>query len=471
MLIKFRIFILTIGVMACLPLVSHGIYHPDCVATIVFHGIDSGGPSAQGTVGVDVHNELVDEIAALLGRSTGMDDPTSPSQITMALYYGDVYPGYYTEEDRKDVDAITDEYGGGIPRYAAIMAKFCRRVLERSGARQVNIVGVSMGGYVARWAVEKDYENLASSGKIARFITIEGVVCGNWAATYADELISLVGNDYYLETIDIQQMNYNWLEANLHDPRTEMDNPVFSRILVMQWASTNDNMYNKALTLSSGKPNDGICLYEDVYYHEVTARSKFFGQRPTLSHAYATHESIKQHSGIRAGLVAAASSTRRVRVMLKDVRVTNLPEEFWQGKGEVVFGCKVFSPLAGSLYGTTDPINRIDHLGHTINPISLDEDERASINQVLFDDFVLPGETSLNLNFDVHEIDYDTIYQIYENPLDKDQTVSSLSLAISVLEGGIYYHVSPDWDGHVTVEIIDYPAFESCQGPSGWCLY
>ena len=468
---KSPVLLLFLGVIVCIPLASRGIYHPDCVATIIFHGIDSGGPSAEGVVGMDVQNDLVDEIAALLGKSTGMDDPSSPCQITMALYYGDTYPAYFTQEDRAEVDTITNQYGGGIPRYAAIMAKFCRHVMQRSGARQVNIIGVSMGAFVARWAIEKDYEKLASSGKIARYITIEGVVCGNWAATYAGDLISLVGGDYYMETIDIQQMNYNWFKANLHDPRTQMDNPVFADILVMHWASTNDAMYNRALTLSSVKPNDGICLYEDVYFHEVTARSGFFGQRPTLSHAYATHESIKKHSGIRAGLVAAATSTRRVRIILTDVRVTDLPEDSWQGNGEVVFGCSVFSPLAGSLYGTTDPINRIDHLGHTINPISLTEDERATINQVLFDDFVLPGEISLDLHFDVHEIDYDFIYDIFEDPLNKDQPLSSLSLAISVLEGGTYYHVSPAWDGHVTVEIIDYPAFESCQGRSGWCLY
>ena len=444
MLIEFPLLIFMICVIAGFPFLSYGIYHPDCVATVIFHGIDSGGPSAEGIVGVDVQNDLVDEIADLLNKSTGMDDPTSPGQITMALYYGDTYPDYYSKEDRAEVDAITDQYGGGIPRYAAIMAKFCRHVMDRSGARQVNIVGISMGGLVGRWAVEKDYENLASSGRIARFITIEGVVCGNWAATYAGDLMSLIGSDYDLETIDIQHMNYNWVTTNLHDPRTEMDNPVYAGILVMHWASTNDNMYNRALTFSSGKPNDGICLYEDVYYHEVTERSKFFGQRPTLSHAYATHESIKQHSGIRPGLVAAATSTRRVRIILTDVRVTDLPEESWQGKGEVVFGCKVFSPLASSLYGTTDPINRIDHLGHTINPVSLEEDERVTVNQVLFDDFILPGELSLVLDFDVHEIDYDFIYDIYEDPLNKDQDLSSLSLSLSPLVNGMYHHVSPD---------------------------
>ena len=158
--------------------VAQTIYHPDYVATIFFDGIDGNGPSATGVVGVDKQEDLLDEIAGILGRPVGHQSPGEPAQLTTARYYGDTYPDYYSSADRAEVDAITLQYGGGIPRYAAIMAKFCRQVMARSGARQVNVLGGSMGALVARWMIEKDSENLASSGKIARFISIEGVIAG-----------------------------------------------------------------------------------------------------------------------------------------------------------------------------------------------------------------------------------------------------------------------------------------------------
>jgi hypothetical protein len=236
-----------------------------------------------------------------------------------------------------------------------------------------------------------------------------------------------------------------------------MDNPLYAKILVMHWASTDDDKYSRALTLASGEANDGIQLYKDAYFHNVTARSKFNDQRPTLSHIYATHDTAKQHQGIRAGLIADLTSTRRLRVTLVDAKVKDMPES---GEGEVVFGCRVKSPLAKTRYGITQPINQVDHQGHTIEPVKMDEDERITINQVLFDDFVLPGEQSLTIDFDLREIDFDPFYGIYENPFgDETQPIDSEDVAISTLATADYTHENDDWSGHIHVEVIEYPAF------------
>jgi hypothetical protein len=161
--------------------------------------------------------------------------------------------------------------------------------------------------------------------------------------------------------------------------------------------------------------------------------------------------------GIRAGLIADLTSTRRVRVTLLDAKVKNLPEI--SGKGEVVFGCKVFSPLADTRYGITEPINQVDLKGHTLDPISLDEDSRVTVNQILFDDFILPGETQLRLDFDAREIDFDLIYDINENPFNTDDAISSEDVIVSTTAAGNYVHDTSGWNGNLRVEIIDYPAF------------
>lgn len=444
------------------------LHDPDLVATVVIDGIDTDGPTAGGIVGIDVRHSLIDEMADLMSIPTGTANPIAPNQITMTSHYGDRYPSYYSSADRSDVDQLTDKYGGGIPRYASIVAKFCREVLRRSGARQVNIVGLSMGAYVGRWMIENDYENLASRGRIARFITVEGVVCGNWACNAGGSVLNLIDNDYYLRTIDIQQMKYDWLEDNLHDPHTEMDNALYAKIQVSHWASTDDDENNRALTIASGKPNDGVQVYGDTYFHDVTSRSKYNGRRPTLSHIYATHNTAREHEGIRAGLIADLTSTRRVRITLRDAKIENLPES---GTGEVIFGCKIESPLARARYGISAPVNQIDNLGHTIDPVKMKEDDRVTIDQVLFDDFVLPGEKSLTIDFEVREIDFDTFYGILENPFHATDTIGSNDVSVSTLASKDYSHDNSNWNGKIRVEVIDYPAFVVNNSAADWMLY
>jgi pimeloyl-ACP methyl ester carboxylesterase len=450
--------------------VAGAICEPGVVATVVIHGFDENGSTDDGKVGLDISYDLAEDMASLLDVPTGLTQPAVPNQITATEYYGDRYPDYYLDADKDEVDDITDDYDGGIPRYAAIVAKFCRQVMKRSGARQVNVVGFSMGALIGRWMIENDYDHLASQGKIARFVTVSGVVCGNWACAESGSLVDYIRDEYDdLEAIDVEHMDYDWIEDNLHDPRTEMDNPLYAGIQVMHWASTDDDKYSHALTVASDEPNDGVQLCEDMSFQDVTSRSKFNNQRPTLSHMDATHDTAKEHQGMRAGLVAGLTSTRRVRVTLVDAKVKDMPES---GEGEVVFGCRINSPLANTRYGITKPINRIDHQGHTIDPEEMDEDERVTLDQVIFDDFVLPGEQSLTIDFDLREIDYDPFYGIYEDPFgDETESIGSEDMTISTLATADYTHDNDEWNGHIRVETIEYPSFEATSSVKEWCEY
>ena len=447
------------------------IYHPDYVATIVFHGIDSAGPTETGVFGFDEKNDMVDDMCNLMDKDPGYLHPRVKDQITMARYYGDTFPDYYTQADKDDVNSVTAEFGGGIPRYAMIMAKFCKHVTDRSGALQINVAGVSMGALVGRWMIENDYENLASSGKIARFITIEGALCGNWAATNSESIADLIEDAYDMNSIDIQHLNYSWVEDNLHNPRKEMGEAVYGNMIVCHWASTDDDMYENALTTASQEPNDGICLYEDAFFHSYALTALYREHAPTLSHVHATHLSVKQHEGIRAGLAADITSTRRVRITLLDATVLNLPEYEVFGEGEMVFGCAVYSPEVFEQYGITDSINKIGHHGRTVSPVELKEDESVTVNQELFNDFILPGETSLRLEFDLREIDYDTVYQIVENPMDKNQEIDSGAIEVPVNGNGVYPMKTDDWEGNIKVDIIDYPDFIVPATGCSWGAY
>lgn len=445
------------------------ISDPADVATVIIDGIDSDGAATSGVVGRDRGHQLIDELALLMNIPTGMQNPRARNQITMTRHYGDSYPGYYSNSDRANVDQLTNQYGGGVPRYAAIVAKFARQVMARSGARQVNIIGLSFGALIGRWMIENDYEGLASQGRIARFITVEGVVAGNWIASEGGPLLDLVEDNYDKPVIDFQHMTYDWIEDNLNAPHFAMDNPLYRNIQVSHWASTNDDKYERALTLATLEPSDGIQLYRDTFFRQLSADTLYNNQIPTLGHAYATHDTVRDHDGIRAGLIADLTSTRRVRITLLNARVKQMPES---GEGEVVFGARIKSPLALSRYGFTNPINQVDNLGHTILPSEMDEDEQKTLNQVIFDDFVLPGEASLTIDFDVREIDFDVVYEILEDPFSSPiDNLGSNDVIVSTLASGNYVHNNEDWTGNVRVDVIDYPAFVPRTAVVKWLGY
>ncbi len=63
------------------------------------------------------------------------------------------------------------------------MAKYTKYVLEQTGAEKATIVSASMGSLITRYVIENNVENLASEKKIGSWITMEGVVQGNYVAS------------------------------------------------------------------------------------------------------------------------------------------------------------------------------------------------------------------------------------------------------------------------------------------------
>src|SRR5438046_6829605 len=122
-------------------------HDPNRTVTVFVPGFDPDGAGQQGVYGADVHRTLADSLAALAGLpaadTTG--GPIPPNAVCAMDYYGDTPPAYYTAADRAGIDLLTAEWGGGVPRYAYIVARFAQHALERSGADQVNFVSGSFG--------------------------------------------------------------------------------------------------------------------------------------------------------------------------------------------------------------------------------------------------------------------------------------------------------------------------------------
>ncbi len=446
---------------------------PDKVATVVVHGFDPSGASTTGVFGNDQTTTYITEMAVELGLPTSDVDPTAPNQVAYTTYYGDQYPAYYTAQDIQDIQNITTTHGGGVPRYAAIVAKFAEHVMERSGAEQVNIFAVSFGGLISRYMIEKDVEGLASTDKIARWIAVEGVVAGNYGATYGGPVFE----DFYEEQygappIDLQHMDYEWVEANIHNPRQSSASPFLGEFPTHFWLASDDNFNERALTFLSGKANDGVVLTEDAKLTSLPPQSLYLGLEPTVSTMHTNHESTKDFEGIRAGVAAQLFGRKRVTITLEQVRVRNEFDGSARGDGEYVFGLRVFSPQAESLYGITNAIHQVRADDASIPFVRMAQDTTVTVNMTWFDDMVLPGETALRLQTNVDEVDGDIIYNISEALGEVYEDLADTTVEVNIEAPGTYTLETDDWRAVVGVTVTEYPPYDGTEtAAQGWELY
>lgn len=443
-------------------------FDPNRTVTVFIPGFDPGGASQHGVFGAFLHRKLADSLAVMAGLPAAdtSGGPIPPNAVCATDYYGDTAPDYYTAADRAEIDRLTAAWGGGVPRYAYIVARFVQRALERSGADQVNLVSGSFGSLIVRWMIERDVAGLAASGRIARWLSLEGVVAGNWEASRG-KLVGLV-NLADPQPIDVTHMAYDWVSANLHSPRSEGDCPYYAGMLLGQTASTDDGGLSGPLTelmfaYSDYLSNDGVQAAPDTRFATTTARSRFMGLPPTTAAQHVDHLGIKHHRGAYAEAIAFITGHRRVTVTLASARVTNLHEialPFWDWRpAEVVFESRVHSPAAEARWAMTDPVS--EHLrADAAAPLHLYQTagETQGVNELLFDDLVLPEETSLRIDLHAFELDYDPRYQVFETlstPYDDD--VGSGSVVVSTLAPGTYSLALPDWSGTLAVTVFDYP--------------
>ena len=442
-------------------------HDPSVTATIFVHGFSQEGASRSGPYGDEVP---LDPAAAsiiglaglpVLGRTP---EPPPPNVVASTNYYGNVAPAYYTEADLAEIQEVTAQWGGGVPRYALIVAKFARHVMERSGAQQVNFVSGSFGSLVVRWLIEKNIGFLASDGKIARWMSIEGVLGGSWAASRAETLGLLDVLD--LHSIDYHHMGYGWVDAQFH-PRLDANNPLYGSILLGTIASTDDTDLSSALSVATTKiehfrPNDSIQLLEDTYFHVVTEQSRLMGMPPTLSVFNSTHDAIQNHSAAYVQLANFLLQNRRVTITMTSSQILNLhePQEwYWDLRpAEVILQTRVYSPTiarwgiheavsARGKEGGVAPIRRYRHNGET-----------QWFRHVVFDDFVLPDEDALVIDLHAEEVDNNWRYGVYESTASPSyDEIGGGKLMVNARTPGTYTFRAGDWVCTFEVSVFEYP--------------
>ncbi len=450
---------------------SHGTlqtHDPNATATIVIHGFDPDGVDTEGVFGADdLQEELLFSVADFAGLPVNDGSSNLPvNVIATTTYYGSTPPSYYSAQDIAELEAVTSQYGGGIPRYALIIAKYARHIMDRSSASQVNFVSASMGSFVGRWMIEKDSDGLASTGKIARWLSLEGVLCGNWAAS--NEVVQDLWEQYGTPTIDTEQMQYSWVEQNLHSPRREADNPLLNSILIGMEMSSRDTAGDGTLTdimLLEGDfhANDGVVTVDDGYYETMTNQSKFMNRDSTHSWMHVNHYELQEYQPAMMQIANFLTQRRRVTATVTRLQVTDAdePDDLWWDwmPAEVIVDSHVYSPFGEDTYGITETICSRGLEGVTSPIYEFNEHgQQQMINHIVFDDFVSEEEESLFLEIASFELDWNEKYDVFE-PLNDDDALGATSLVFPVTSIGTtnYEFSTSNYNGTLTVEVIAYP--------------
>ncbi len=419
------------------------------VVTIYVHGYDKIGYKKDGTYGEIEEGDIVLNMAQLMDSAT-IDDYNS-SEFTNILatttYYGNRAPLYYTQEDIDDIKMA----GRGVPRYALIVAKFAKHVLKKSGADEINIVSGSMGSLVTRWLIEKDLEGLLSDKKIKKWLSIEGVIRGNYVASNPVVMESI--KPFKKQPIETRDMKYSWVEKNLGG--FIADNLNYQDIELGFISSTHDrDGYLSAFLSANGQlqPNDGVQLLKDTIF-EATPN-----HNPIFATFHQDHLGIKKDRGAWAYVaIFLSNSKKRVRITLQNVTLHNLHESisFLNKRAEVVFQSRVYSNRVSEKFGIDDAINERELKSGVLKLTKFrKKGESRYIGEILFDGVVYSDEESLRLEIEGFELDKFAIYGVREPSFSSSKSSLGKSEIEIPIKSGLFEVSGRDFKGEVLVEVL-----------------
>lgn len=422
--------------------------NPAKTVTIHVHGWNLSGASDDGNVGDDRGGgDTVDGIRRFTGLPHGSASPTAPNQIVATEYYGSTFPAYYSAADIAQVSALK-----GIPRYALIVAKYARSVMDRSGAEGFNLTCHSMGCLISRYILENDVEHLVSEGKLRRWVSFAGVVAGAKLADidhgrWLDGIAKLLGFDL----IDVEHMSHDWVEqyvAVYDHKRLEGNNPNFGSVLVHHILST-DPKIDTALDIPlldvfgyGNAPNDGIVLDEEMFVHQQQTSAQWLtpsGERlpVSTSHHFANHFNITEQVSAQALASAALVGSRRVRVTLSSLTLLKDHETPFLDKppAEVVVESTVKYPYLKATEPSDPVLDEVAMERRNAPVISLAKGETRAANLLVFDGPVFDAQTTVALNLKLSETDWYPAGGVKENALSSAFALGSFSGELPLSNG------------------------------------
>ena len=421
---------------------------PASTVTIHVHGWNLSGSTDDGVFGDDRGGgATVDGIIKYAGLPHGQRTPAAANQIVGTEYYGNKYPSYYTTADIGLIDSLR-----GIPRYAAIVGKYARHVMQRAGAEGVNLTCHSMGCEISRYLIENDVEKLITDGKLRRWVSFAGVVNGAKLAEIdggrkLSDLARLLG----LDLIDVQQMNYTWvsdLVAVYDHKRLEGNNPNFANLLVHHILATNPKIDTAAsiplmdVLGFSTVPNDGIVLADDMYLHGQQPDARWETPSGALLEAgqsrhFANHFNITETASAQAIAAAHLVGSRRVRVTLSSVTLLKEHESIFFDKSpaEVVVESQIRYPYLKTIDPTDLLIDEVSTERRNAPMYVMSKNETKATNYVVFEGPVFDAQTSVAVSVKLSETDFYPAKGLNENLLSKPFELATLNQELPLTSG------------------------------------
>jgi hypothetical protein len=304
---------------------------------------------------------------------------------------------------------------------------------------------------VTRWLIEKDIEHLASEKMIDKWLSIEGVIRGNYAASNSVlmELVDPIAKQH----IDTKHMDYSWIQNNLEG--TSATHPNYKDIQMSFISSTHDKDGALDTFLSVNgqlQSNDGVQLLRDTKFSHTPNHT------PTYTHFYQDHLGIKDDKGAWAQVATILSSKRRVKITLESAQISDLHEhihKYFNKQAEIVFESTVKSPKVYENFGIDQDISERIVAGGALNLLKYKkENERKMVGQVIFNDFVLEDEKELSVKITGYELDKVLIYGVREISTKSSKASLGVVELNIPLEDATIEVFGQDWSGVVKVEIL-----------------
>ncbi len=417
------------------------------VVVLYIHGYDKSGYKRAGVYGDDIENMEIEKIAKFGSFYTTKNYPKDRDSIIVATteYYGDKEPFYYAPSDLSEVNSMQK----GIPRYALIVAKYAKYILNETNATKLYIVSASMGSLITRYLIEKNLENLSKDKKIKKWLSLEGVVAGNIAAS-KDRLLNIV-NSIEKQPYEVKQMRYSWVKQEFGDPY-KSDSPFMKDIEISFESSTDDHLNNRAITLLTNKPNDGVQAVKDTYFSKTP-------NRYAHTYFYQTHTSLQNSKAAWAYATTFLLPNRRVQIKLKNVTVYDLHEKKMAIKNylpaDIVFESRVYAPKAMQKWNFDEAIDERVLNSHALKVFDFSKiDEKKSLDESIFDSHILLSEESLIVKITPYELDYEPEYNLFEiTGHRRFESLGEGSLTFP-LKNGIYNIRGEDWDAELELTIM-----------------
>jgi hypothetical protein len=328
-----------------------------------------------------------------------------------------------------------------------------------------------MGSLVTRYLIEKNLENMASNKQIKKWLSIEGVIRGNYAASNKN-LVKLV-DLFEKQSPDVEHMSYQWIEANLGDPAIG-NSPYYKDIIIGFETSTKDNALDGILSAwlllnDKFRPNDGYQVARDTYFKIDDTDKRFNLLEPTHTYFHDNHIDLANNKSAWVEAVSFLTSKKRVKITLTKATINDIHEDKSKIKimgitagshdfrpAEVVFSSSIVSPKINDLWSVETPIDERALSGGAL-PIHKYQSngETKIVNQELFNDFIVSSEDILKLNLNAYEIDQYLKYNMYELTGKKTEDLGAGTINLPI-KNGTYQLSTEDWNAEIKVEVFEY---------------